>query len=262
MLEDDVDWDIRIKELMQKFAKASQLLVQPLAGTENEHCDPSWPDGKRGGEPMDLYIDKHKVRQPTTSPYGDLERWDMLSVGHCGTHFPESRDGVPLGRAVILDDETVPEPQHVEMQFGDHVLISEYPPHTRVVSRSHGSVCSLGYALSLAGARRFLHTLSLVHLWGATDVDILAYCDGSPEYNVPAHVCLAPQPQIFQHHRPAGVMASFSDISPHADRLNEQPFTRNVRWSTRLNMHKLLYGETDYIDLFQDGKPAFDYGWG
>lgn len=167
-----------------------------------------------------------------------------------------------MGRAIVLHDETVPEPQHIEMQFADHQLQQDYPPHTRLVARAHKNTCSIGYALSQQGARRFLYTLGLVHIWGPTDMSIDAFCDGSPEFGVPPHICLTPRPQIFQHHRPVGKKATFSDISTHGDEINKQAFTRNIRWSTRLNIEKLLTGETDYVDLFQDGAPAHDYGWG
>ena len=47
----------------------------------------------------------------------------------------------------------MPEKQHVAMQFGNSDLVNEYADHTRVVSRAHRNLCTLGYALSLQGAR-------------------------------------------------------------------------------------------------------------
>lgn len=77
-------------------------------------------------------------------------------------------------------------------------------------------------------------------------------CDGVE--GRPLLTCLTVQPQIFSHHRRAGDVAAFSDINDRTG-YNEQAYTKNVRWSTRLNFDRLLYGRTDYVDLFRDGEP-------
>ena len=46
ILEDDADWDIRIKHQMRAFAKASRLRVQPLSGTSDRFLDPTHPQPK------------------------------------------------------------------------------------------------------------------------------------------------------------------------------------------------------------------------
>ena len=50
-----------------------------------------------------------------------------------------------------------------------------------------------------------------------------------------------------------------SEIGSHGDKYNDVAFTKNVRWSTRLNYRKLMDGQTDYIDLFKDGEAAGTY---
>lgn len=255
VLEDDADWDIRIKHQMGEFAKASRLLVQALSGTSDHFLDPAHPQPKEDQRPQDFDIRTEVTGEPSTSPYGDIDRWDLFWLGHCGSRFPRASDqNVPLGRAVIYDDETVPEPQHVMMQFGDSELVETYPAHTRVVSRAWMNTCNLGYGISLPGARRFLYELSLNRMTGPTDVMFRSLCHGSE--GRPVQTCLTVQPQLFQHHRPVGHKSSFSDISDHGADYNEQAFTRNVRWSTRLNFRKLVDGLMDYIDLFKDGEKA------
>ena len=255
ILEDDADWDIRIKHQMTAFAKASRLLVQPLSGTSDQFLDPTHPRPKEDEKPQDFDIRKDATSEPSTSPYGDIDRWDLLWLGHCGSHFPRASDqNVPLGRAVIHDDETVPEPQHVMMQFGDSDLVQTYPAHTRVVSRAGLNTCTVGYGISLLGARRLLYELSVHKMTGPTDIMFNSVCQGFD--GRPVHTCLTVQPQLFQHHRPIGYKSSFSDISDHGADYNEKAFTRNVRWSTRMNLRKLVDGSTDYIDLFKDGEPA------
>ncbi|KAK3661688.1 hypothetical protein LTR56_000177 [Elasticomyces elasticus] len=263
ILEDDADWDIRIKSQMRDFAKATRLLVQPLRGTSDSFMDPTYPQPNPDAQPSSFDIKgDDPTLEPSTSPYGDLDRWGMLWIGHCGCRFPIASDGnVPLGRAVIADDETVPEQQHVDMQFGDRQLQSQYPAHTRVVSRSRVNTCTLGYGISQTGARQLLYEMGVHKLSGTTDMMFRAICDGVQGRRL--MTCLSVQPQLFQHHRPVGTRAYESDISDPGERPghNDQAFTRNIRWSTRLNLEKLVAGETDYIDLFKDGEPATNLGW-
>jgi hypothetical protein len=90
ILEDDTDWDIRIKSQMKTFAKASRILVQPMRDAADEYLDPTYPHPQEGQEHGDFSLDNlERTREPTSSPYGDLERWDMLWVGHCGWVVPE-----------------------------------------------------------------------------------------------------------------------------------------------------------------------------
>nr|POF13041.1 dexh-box atp-dependent rna helicase dexh13 [Quercus suber] len=255
VLEDDVDWDIRIKSQMRNFAKASRLLVQPLpGGTGNEFLDPTYlPQAeKESREVKNFHVGVDSTSEPTTSPYGDLDRWDLLWLGHCGTIFPGNDDkDIPLGRAVISDDETVPERQHIGIQFGDTDRFrNEYPDHTRVVSRARYSTCVLGYAMSQQGARRLLYELGLHKTSGPFDLALRQLCDGDGRDRM---TCLAVQPELFNHHRPVGHKSGFSDISDHPDEYNSVVFSRNIRWATKVNLPKLVKGDTNYIDLYKDG---------
>ncbi|CAN8096967.1 unnamed protein product [Discula destructiva] len=75
IMEDDADWDIRIKDQLRDFATATNALTQPLAGIST-FADPTYP------QPTDdstLELDFHqlpRVASPTKSPYGD--QWDLL----------------------------------------------------------------------------------------------------------------------------------------------------------------------------------------
>ena len=164
---------------MRDFAKASRLLIQPLSSTSEIFLDPTYPQPKPDQNPQDFDINKDVTAEPSTSPYGDIDRWDLFWLGHCGTRFPRASDqNVPLGRAVIREDETVPEKQHVEMQFGDSELVQTYPAHTRVVSRAWQNTCTMGYAISLPGARRLLYELSVYKMTGSTDMMFRSLCHG------------------------------------------------------------------------------------
>lgn len=258
ILEDDVDWDLRIKLQMRDFARATRALIQPLPGKPNQFLDPTH-DGHYWQGPLDVDVRTAVTSEPTTSPYGDVDRWDVLWIGHCGTSFPRNDGNVPLGRAVISDDETVPEPQHFDMQLGSDELIRQYPPHTRVVHRTRGTMCTLAYAVSQQGARRILYEMGVRKLSASYDNMLRLICNGKKDWGLGK--CLSVQPQLFQHHRPRGARSKESDISGHGG-FNEQAYSRNIRWSTRINFPKLVNGETDYIDTFQDGEDANpDLGW-
>lgn len=102
ILEDDADWDIRIKTQMRDFARASRTLLQPISNTLDVYLDPTYPRPLANTDPSELSIDDQKVSRPSTSPYGDISRWDILWVGHCGCRFPTSDDrNVPIGRVVL-----------------------------------------------------------------------------------------------------------------------------------------------------------------
>ncbi len=254
ILEDDADWDLRIKSQMRQFAEASQMLFQPVIGTANQLLDPSFPTPKHGQKPQSFTIGQHLITPAKSSPYGDLDRWDFLWVGHCGTRFAHASDEtVPLGRVVIPNDPSVAESQHLNMQFGNSEIFDEYPPHTRVVSHAKDAVCTVGYAISQRGARKMLHEAGLVRMDDPIDIVFQYVCDGNGR---PRANCLTVQPQLFQTHRPIGRESSFSDISDRGDAFNEKAFTRNIRWSTRLNYQQLLDGTEDYVDLFKDGEVA------
>ncbi|KAK0291926.1 hypothetical protein LTR91_003629 [Friedmanniomyces endolithicus] len=257
VFEDDTDWDIRIHSQMQDFARASRLLVQPLPGTPDQMLDPTYPEPGEAQGALDFDITKETTTEPTTSPYGDIDRWDIFWLGHCGARFPSASDkNTPIGRAVILNDVTVPEKQHIDEQYGDKQLIQQYPDHTRVVTRAHDNVCTLAYAISLPGARRVLYELGMHKMNGAYDIMLKEMCDGRNGRRI--RTCLSVQPMLFQHHRPIAAKSSFSDIGKRGGGYSATAFTRNIRWSTRVNFPSLIEGEMDYTDLFRDGEPRPD----
>jgi len=237
---------------MREFARASRLLVQPVHGTTDTYLDLTHPEPRPGQDYQDFDLDSNAVTEPTSSPYGDISRWDLLWLGHCGTRFPRPSDiNAPLGRVVIPNDETVPEHKHLNMEYGNDDLLRQYDPHTRVVSRARLNTCSLGYGISQGGARRFLWELGTKRMSDTNDMMFRHVCDGVEGREL--GICLTVQPQLFQHHRPIGLRAGFSDISDHGNGYNDRAFTRNVRWSVRLNFQQLITGRTDYTDLFEDG---------
>ncbi|KAM5443694.1 hypothetical protein MferCBS31731_001468 [Microsporum ferrugineum] len=256
ILEDDADWDIRIKSQLKDFALASRALTQPLSGKEQlAYADPSFHDPKK-------YIGMHKdvdmkelpdTVSPLHSPYGD--NWDILWLGHCGVEFPGVATGdiarsLPQGRVVYRNDSTVPEHEYLVLASKDGELRNSYPPHTRVVHHAKTPVCSLGYGVSQKSARRLLYEFGVKKFDRPYDLMLRDACEGINDRA--GNTCLTVQPQLFNHHRPAGNGSFHSDITKHEGEIFEKAFTEMIRWSTRLNLPKLIAEDTDFDDQFPD----------
>ena len=229
IIEDDIDWDIRLKDLLQDFAIAFDYLT------------------RSSGEQNTWLHDISANHVPVASPYGD--GWDVLWLGHCGMWL---EDNTPI--VLQKDDSSVPELQHLRSwDLKAENPLKDYPPHTRVVSKGvHGGTCSLAYAVSQAGARKLLYSLGLQHLNAAFDLMLREWCEGMNGHE--KHACIGALPQLFDHHRPAGATDGDSDIGEVAGEpeVRDKAYTRNIRWSVKMNMEKLLRGETDYNDQYPD----------
>jgi hypothetical protein len=263
IIEDDVDWDIRIKSQLRDYALSSQALLQPLTASSAVYADPTYPSPDGSSiMPPDIYFDAlPSTKAPTTSPYGD--GWSVLWLGHCGVIFPSSKveasapksKNQPKGRVVHLNDETVPS----NIYFKNFTDLwgweqddprAAYPPHTRIAHHVMGSVCSLGYAVTQQSARRILYELGVKSFTYSFDLMMRDMCEGVA--GRPYHTCLTVQPQLFNHHRPAGEKKHYSDISDHGEGVTEKPYTEIVRLSARMNLGKMIEGRTDYDDQYPD----------
>ena len=225
-MEDDVDWDIRLKPLLKDFAVSCNALAHSsnIATLDFDNLPSTQP--------------------PSVSPYGD--DWDLLWLGHCGLQLS------PRGIAIHQNDSSVPEAQYLRSYDDhEHSPLELYPPHTRVVMRQvNEPVCSLVYAVSQRGARALLYSLSLQKFDSPYDVMLRAWCQGSDGNEV--HVCPGVLPQLFDHYRRAGSKTADTDISEPSEEVREKEETLNIRWSVRLNMEKMLKGETNYDDQYPD----------
>ncbi|KAJ3568062.1 hypothetical protein NPX13_g6546 [Xylaria arbuscula] len=205
IMEDDMDWDVRLK---------TQQLPQIA-----ERARYFWDSGNI-----------------PSSPYGDS--WDVLWLGHCGEIFPEvlpENEGKPLHpKYIIPNDDTVPPLDKIT----GLVEFDKYPEFTRWVHVSGGPICSFAYALSQRGARKVLYDLSIDHLGGPFDNALAGFCrdgaSGNPD-GLRAK-CLSVTPPIFFHHRAKGPFKSDSDIQAiSSTEWREKGTTENIRWSTTLD---------------------------
>jgi hypothetical protein len=258
IMEGDADWDIRIKSQLETFARASRVILQPQSSTFQP------PTGHFTADIR--LLDGHKPGiQPTTSPYGDVHNWDVLWLGHCGARMPPPDWNPPIPRFAILNDETVPEKQHIDKEFGDDQLTTQYPEHTRLISKNYFTLCTFAYAVTLPAARSILYELGVRRSSLAFDQSLSTLCNG--EDDRPMLRCLSVVPTLFQHHRPIARKSSWSNIDKlgaEGDADADEPvyskiaYTKNIRWSTQGNLRQLVYGDQNYTDLFRDGEVTPD----
>ncbi|GAW11049.1 hypothetical protein ANO14919_003880 [Xylariales sp. No.14919] len=213
IMEDDMDWDIRLKGQLKQVAEGARTLMPTSARS--------------------------------SSPYGN--GWDVIWMGHCGEIFPEvlpENLGKPEHpKYIIYDDETVPPLSKVS----GLVNFREYPEFTRFVHVAGGPICSFAYALSQSGARKVLMGLSVDRLGGAFDNALADFCrDGaSGNLNGLQAKCISVTPPIFFHHRAKGRITKDSDIQKiEGDDLpiREKGTTENIVWSARNNIRNMMLG--------------------
>ncbi|KAL9116599.1 MAG: hypothetical protein Q9187_006877, partial [Circinaria calcarea] len=173
----------------------------------------------------------------TSSPYGD--GWDVLWVGLC--HDDRPKDD---GRVYVINND-LSVPTFGKLHINNPEMMKEFPEHSRIIHITGGPICTYAYALSLAGARKVLYALSVKELRGIFDNALAWWCMDK------SGLCVSANPTYFQAHRFAGGAGKGSDINPGVPELKEGK-TVNIRWSTKLNIDKLLAGETDYHDQFPD----------
>lgn len=273
ILEDDVDWDVRLRDQLYDFALSAHALTQPLANSTSsnsapQYADTTFPDPRAGLPSIpDLAFDSLPATlAPTASPYGD--QWTVLWLGHCGMRFPfppsyhndNNERAVPKGRVVRAADPTVPQQQHLWTISDPDDLKAQYANHTRVTHHMQDGVCSLAYAVTRKGARQLLLELGLKPLAAPFDIELRWFCEGgggdAPRGGGGAgrHTCLTTQPSLFGIHLPAGPRKSSSDITDHGDGFQEKAVTRNVRYSVRMNADALMEGRRtdELVDQWPD----------
>ncbi|KAJ8063186.1 hypothetical protein OCU04_008425 [Sclerotinia nivalis] len=213
IMEDDVDWDIRLLIQLPEYAKGIRTLSNiPL--NKRQH-----------------------------SPYGD--DWDILWPGHCGDELPsafhkDAKDEL----YIIANDETVA-PKSAQPWLK---TLAKYPEKTRIVHKAGAPICTFGYGISYRGAQKILMALAVKGGHNlAIDNAIAFLCrDGYLDMK-----CFSVEPQLFQHHRPAGAMSKDSDINSWGEEdvkgERERGVTDAIVWSARLNLEEMVMGRKDYV---------------
>ncbi|KAF9639324.1 hypothetical protein BFW01_g11130 [Lasiodiplodia theobromae] len=136
ILEDDVDWDIRLRTLQIPHAAAA---VRDLL-------------------------------QPATTYYGDLGSWDLLWIGHCGDWFNKIEAGIGPGyqkpedlRSLphrIFNDSTLPDRENLHPFTKDFLTAIEMPEKARAFHKALHPLCTFGYAVTRHGAARIVKDIA------------------------------------------------------------------------------------------------------
>lgn len=234
IIEDDVDWDIRLKRQLQDFAVASRYIL-------SDKVKPGFTDLKDAAESLGT----------AHSPYGD--GWDVLWFGHCGMDLADANNAAVLHH----DDETVaPIKDQKSWDPNASSPLKDLPEHTRVVSAVSQGTCSLAYAVSRNAAKKMLFNLGLRRLNMPFDLMLRDWCQG--ETGLPGYIpkCFTVLPQLFDHHRRVGPQDIDSDISDKVHGsvggYRDTLYTLNIRQSVRMNMENLLMGITSFNDQWPD----------
>ncbi|KAH8902360.1 hypothetical protein BR93DRAFT_887437 [Coniochaeta sp. PMI_546] len=231
ILEDDIDWDIRLKFQLQNFSLASRSYLQHVSSTASS-------------QPTTLSLPSLLPLSPAASPYGS--HWDVLWLGHCGTSFPSSQSL----RVIMPLDTTVPSHQHLRphpFAGPDEPLISSYPPHTRVIhAPGPGTACTQAYAVSRSAALKLLYRFGTQTFTTGWDLMLGDWCAGLYDQGLEGNkrerpVCVTVQPPLFvQHYGKGGASDITAPGGGFIDRGKEM--TPYVRLSVRLNMAALVRG--------------------
>ena len=173
IFESDVDWDVRVKDVLSGIVLASEAVLSSPAG----HVM-----GLSG------------VASPNTvpvSPYGN--GWDVLWLGHCGMQIKQ-------GSAIVAieNDESVLEAQFVHSWDVDEKSpLEHFPPHSRIIFQTDDCVCTIAYAVTQMGARQLLNSLGLHRMNNPVNIMIREWCLGDKGDD--PHVCMGTIPPALPH---------------------------------------------------------------
>ncbi|KAL7621500.1 hypothetical protein AAE478_008824 [Parahypoxylon ruwenzoriense] len=287
IVEDDIDWDIRLKSQLQTFASASRTWLRESKSGRRRIELPAFirPSllgnraskiasiGELEGEPeVDIFevLTLRGIDVKAQSVYGN--GWDVLWLGHCGADFPDDRSRVSPLKVTILRDETVPAPKHLKAHpFALQDKLGQmYPPHTRVVHAASGNVCSLAYAVSYEGARKLLQEFD-AKFDSQWDLMLQKWCDGGyivkeksrtgwnlgsgddidRRHRGSSPVCLTVQPPLLSHHY---VKGGASNIQGQGGGYAKGTGTPYIRLSVQENLSRLEAGapEAEMVDQLPD----------
>lgn len=255
ILEDDVDWDIRLRSV--------QI---PLAASAVRRRFPA-PEVKRR---FGLFRDEN------AHYWGNHADWDLLYLGHCGDYFDSvGKDGPQAGGRQsynlsnidheIYRDPTLPARSDLHPFTQKLFGLLGVPDQSRVLHRSKFPLCSFGYAVTRSAAQRLLEDLAPPRYKEkgprAFDVALLHACNHGPKKTnnptSPTEVdglrCWTLNSELFHH------MPGKSQVDEIGLRSGERPGIPPIDLAGHAQI--LYRNETSNIDCgFWGGDFAFDEG--
>jgi hypothetical protein len=255
ILEDDVDWDIRLRSM--------QI---PLAANAVREQLPAPLVKQRFG----------MFRNDRNHYWGNHNDWDLLYLGHCGDYFdPIGRDGPePGGRHsfnltnmphTVYRDPSLPAKSDLHPFTQKLFNLMGLPEQSRVLHRSKFPLCSFGYAVTRSAAQRLVVDLAPPRYKEkgprAFDVALLHACNKGPRtsnhFASPDKIdglrCWTLNSELFHH------MPGKSQIDEIAQHSGQRPGVPPVDAAGHAQV--LYRNETSNIDCgFWSGDFAFDEG--
>lgn len=192
ILEDDVDWDVRLRSIQVPLAASAARSLLPPSG--------------RGS----LILQDGSKR---AQYWGNPTSWDLLYLGHCGDYFGAVTDqglnpdnvAFNLSTSPHADyyDPTLPRKSELHPFTKDLFDALNLPDHHRTFHRSQFPLCSFGYAVTRPAAERLLSDLAPATYKAksprAFDVAILHACrkgTGTPSPTPPQNPKPHPDPSL------------------------------------------------------------------
>ncbi|KAF7585833.1 hypothetical protein BBP40_010041 [Aspergillus hancockii] len=225
ILEDDIDWDITLKNQLQGFALGSRAIQK-------------------------------KTRLPET-PYGG--DWDLLWLGHCGINCYRDR---PF---YMMHDQTAVPAAHLPHYWHGPAINkgTEETNHSRIVCGVSDSVCTYAYALTFHAAQKILAELSVSPSNQAMppaesivfDVVLGRLC------KIGYLKCISSYPSLIGNWKPPGSRSKHSDIqeiqdAPAVEDTEEKWGSSGVMYSMMSNIRALLDAEPpaqpSVVDIFSN----------
>lgn len=181
IIEDDVDWDVYLREQMVQVSQAFASRQAVLDGQENPTA----------------------VAGDAKYPYG--RDWDLLWIGHNFEDLTGSEDR----ENYMWHDTTVPTK---EQYVGYTPWFDRIPPGHRALMGALGPVSTYGYALTAEGARKLAEAAATLGITPeAFDVKLAGICrDGVLE-------CMIVAPDLMHHYEPPRVAGFEASASVLAD---------------------------------------------
>ncbi|KAF2787540.1 glycosyltransferase family 25 protein [Melanomma pulvis-pyrius CBS 109.77] len=149
ILEDDVDWDIRLRSIQIPLAASAARTMLPPAKRSSRF---------------------RKTDAKHIQYWGDPKSWDLLYLGHCGDYFNEvTYEGlVPAEKPfnltdlphVVYADPSLPNRDELHPFTQSLFEALRMPAHSRAFHRSKFPLCSFGYAVTRPAAERLLSDLA------------------------------------------------------------------------------------------------------
>lgn len=176
ILEDDVDWDIRLRTAQAPIAAAGARSILPPA--EEQYY------------------------------WGHPDDWELMYIGHCGDYFTTLDEDIGVGVVhpedlaniphAFVEDETMPERTDIHPYTASLFTALGVPDKTRVVHKSMSPLCTFGYAVTRASAKRLVEELAPINgqqgtIDHAYDVAILTACRDK------GLRCYTVNPELFHH---------------------------------------------------------------